>query len=122
MKTCSKTGSIKKRLKFWGRRFLEGKTDYLTATELRERSWTEQIIKKLNLTPCDIIPNPECSSATIKIYDRTLVEISEATEEFKALVKADKSKKKGALKENKKRKEKLSSGHPEGQIDDFSKK
>jgi hypothetical protein len=87
--------------------FLEGKTDYFTAAELRARSWTERIIKKLNLTSCGTIPNPECSAATIKIYDRTLVENCEATDEFKALVKADKSKKKGELKEEKYRKERL---------------
>lgn len=86
---------------------MEGKTDYFTATELRERSWTERIIKKLNLTPCGIIPNPECSASTIKTYDRNLVESLEATDEFKALVKADKSRRKGVLKEDKKRKESL---------------
>ncbi|MGE4494932.1 MAG: hypothetical protein AB7D09_08875 [Methanosarcina sp.] len=86
---------------------MEGKKDYFTATELRERSWTERIIKKLNLTPCGTTPNPEYSALSIKIYDRNLVENCEATDEFKALVKADKSKKKGALKEDKKRKEKL---------------
>lgn len=86
---------------------MEGKTDYFTAAELRERSWTERIIKKLNLTPCGTITNPECITLSIKIYDRNLVENCEATDEFKALVKADKSKKKGALKKDKKRKEKL---------------
>lgn|GEM_PF-1922780 len=86
---------------------MEGKTDYFTVAELRERSWTERIIKKLNLTPCGIIQNPECGAAIIKIYDRKLVELFEATDEFKAMVKEDKSKKKGALKEDKKRKERL---------------
>lgn len=86
---------------------MEGKTGYFTAAELKKRSWTERIIKKLNLIPCGTITNPECSVLSIKIYDRNLVEICEATDEFKALVKADKSKKKGALKEDKKRKEKL---------------
>lgn len=86
---------------------MEGKTDYFTTAELRERYWTDRIIKKLRLTPCGIIPNPECSASTVKTYDRNLVESLEATDEFKALVKADKSKRKGALKEDKKRKESL---------------
>jgi len=83
------------------------KNNYYTKTELKERGWTESIIKKMEITPDLFKQNPYYkSSPAMKLYSIESIKKLEKTEQFIKLKEKSEKRKKSAKKavESKKRK------------------
>ena len=60
--------------------------EFITKTELKERGWTDSIIKSLNVEPDEERPNPKYKSASpMKLYKLEKIKSLEATPEFEQL-------------------------------------
>lgn len=72
---------------------------YINLSTLKERGWTDSIIKEMKLYPDKTTPNPHIiNSAPMKLYNKKRIEELENTEEFKNLRAKSRSKNKGAIK------------------------
>lgn len=75
------------------------KNDYVTKTGLKERGWTDSIIKKMGVVPDREAPNPHYrSAAPTKLYLISKIEKLENTPEFKELIEKSQKRKLGAQK------------------------
>lgn len=71
----------------------------LTLSELKERGWTDSIIKKMNLFPDKLAKNPHyLKAAPMKLYFISRIEELEKSEQFSNLIAKSQSKKEGAKK------------------------
>ena len=75
------------------------KKQYLSLSSLKQRGWTESIIKNMSLTPDKEKVNPhyKCTSP-MKLYDLGKIEALEKTEKFMLLFEKSQKRKKSATK------------------------
>lgn len=87
----------------------EKEEDYIPKSELKERGWTDSMIKKLNLKPDTSKRNPMYPTAAppMKLYSREKIEQIEKTPEFEELYEKSLKRKKSAQKAVETKKEKL---------------
>jgi len=73
--------------------------NYITLSGLKERGWTDSIIKKMNLLPDKSTKNPRYNKAApMKLYLVSKIEELEKSEQFCNLITKSQSRKKGAEK------------------------
>jgi hypothetical protein len=73
--------------------------NYITLSGLKERGWTDSIIKKMNLLPDKLTKNPRYNKAApMKLYLISRIEEIEKTEQFSDLSVKSQSRKKSAEK------------------------
>jgi hypothetical protein len=78
---------------------LEEQSEYVTLTGLKERGWTDSIIKKINLIPDKLAKNPRFNKAApMKLYDINNIVELEKSEQFCNLIAKGQSRKEGAKK------------------------
>ena len=72
-------------------------SDYICKSTLKERGWTDSIIKKLNVQPDKLADNPHYKKAPqMKLYLIEKIKQIEQTSEFKELIKKSEKRKKSA--------------------------
>jgi hypothetical protein len=73
--------------------------EYLTLSGLKERGWTDSIVKKMNLLPDKLAKNPHyLKAAPMKLYLVSGIEELEKSEQFCNLITKSQSRKEGAKK------------------------
>lgn len=75
------------------------KKQYLSLSSLKQRGWSESIIKNMCLLPDKEVTNPYYKSAsTMKLYDLHKVEALEEADEFRVLLEKAENRKKSSAK------------------------
>lgn len=78
---------------------MEEKTEYISLSTLKERGWTDSIIKKMGLEPDKLVRNPHYRSASpMKLYALKRIEELEKSEQFIVLFSKAKPRKDAAKK------------------------